>query len=425
MGVLQCLSVVALRQLVGGACNAVGMSGAGDDVVKFLTNHFTNHSQKLTNALQSANDRAWEAFEIALAGDSLWQRCTVAAEDKAFAEQVRAFLNDSPLRKVKAEDRPVLDKALQELRSARKRGALAGGALAPAQLAKEAGAFARFSDPQKLLDAERTLLKQVAGNLGETCPNLNRVILAKVNPPLLAVAVRYYFRREIETDRELFQGLAFVKLEALPESQDKGFAALTEALSRHGDRVERTLAELSQVVIAIDERTKTIESTTKSTHDLVQGLDARITNLVEQLQLQNREVRARDSMSIRNDAERQLVKQLVAEYRSLPEERRRQLPGLLSNLGKLELAAGDFGEAQKKFQTVADMQSDPKAQAEAHFNAYQAALQRAAWAEALASFRQAIALDAARFTPFPEEYEPTRILGAAASAWRFSVITAS
>src|ERR1019366_5603273 len=48
----------------------------------------------------------------------------------------------------------------------------------------------------------------------------------------------------------------------------------------------------------------------------------------------------------------------------------------------------------------------------AHYNAYQAALQRQDWLAALASIRQAILLDAARFAPFPADYEPTRILGA-------------
>jgi hypothetical protein len=61
MGVFQTLSVVALRQLVGGACNAVGISAGGEAVVTFLTNRFVNHSQKLTSALQTANEQAWKA----------------------------------------------------------------------------------------------------------------------------------------------------------------------------------------------------------------------------------------------------------------------------------------------------------------------------------------------------------------------------
>jgi tRNA A-37 threonylcarbamoyl transferase component Bud32 len=396
--VFQSLSVVALRQLVCGACNAVGMGAAADDIVRFLNDRFTNHSQKLTSALQTANDRAWKALEIALAGDSLWHRCTAAADDRELGNQIRGFLDVSPLRKVKAEQRPILEKALQELRTARNKGLLAGGPLAPEVLAKEVAALAAFRDPQAVMDAEWKALTRVADELREMCPNLYHVLRAKISPPVLAVALKYYFRREIETDAELFRGLAFAKLEALQDSQDKGFAALTEALARQGSRVEQALAEISGVLDEIVKR--------------IQALEGQVNKVLERLQFQHREVRPSDSMSIRGDEEQHFVKQLVVQYRALPEERRRQLPGLLNNLGKLELAAGDFGEAQQKFQIVAKMESDATAKAEAHYNAYQAALQRQAWVGALASIRQAIALDAARFSPVPDEYEPTRILGA-------------
>ncbi len=86
---------------------------------------------------------------------------------------------------------------------------------------------------------------------------------------------------------------------------------------------------------------------------------------------------------------------------------------MLNNVGKLEVATGDFEAAQHDFQTVATMTTEPKVQAEAHHNAYQAALERQQWTEALAAVQQAIAIDPARFTPFPlERYEPKRILGA-------------
>ncbi len=376
MGIFLSLSGIALREVVGGALQKVGLSG-GDAVIDVLTERFTDHSQRLTKALQSANERSWKALEVALAGDSLWERCKTAlasAEDRAFREQVRAFLDISPLAKSSAEDVQLFKKALKELRDVRSGGALKAGSLTPSELAREAGALARFNDPQALLDAEWRLVDQAAGELRERSPNLWKLLVARPKagnrPSLLAVAMRYYFRREVESDQALFQGLA-------------------------------------------------IEVVT-DTNARVRGLEEQIQKLLERLQLQGREVRPSDSMSLRNEGERQLVKQLVTVYRSLPEEKRRQLPSLLSNLGKLELAAGDFGEAQQKFQTVANMVSDPKAQAEAHHNAYQAALQRQQWAEALASIRQAVALDPARFAPFPlDRSNPHAFWGLAALAWRF------
>ncbi len=430
MSVFQRLSVIALRQVVGGACSIPGVGEGVDAVVGYLADRFTNHSQKLTTALQTANERSWKALEIALAGDSWWERCKVAvarAEDKAFAEQVRIFLDLSPFKDRTEEDARIFEAALKELRAARSRGALAGGGLAFGDLAKQAGAFARFDNPQALLDAEWQVIDQTAGELQESCPNLWKVLVGKTpsaqnsstgspsllswfrkpaaqkpstrSPSILAVAVRYYFRREVETDQELFQGLAFVKLDALQESQDKGFAALTGVLQQQGQRLNNLLDDIYGKMDEIDQGVKRLE--------------LQMQKLLEQFQLQNREVRPSDSMSIRNEGERQFVKRLVAEYRALPEEKRRQRPGLLNDLGKLELAAGDFGEAQKTFETVAKMESDPKAQAEAHHNAYQAALQRREWVEALVSIRQAVVLDPARFVPFPlDRYEPTRILGA-------------
>jgi hypothetical protein len=248
MSVIQSLSIVALRQLVGGACSVLGITGAGDKVVDFLTDRFTDHSQKLTTALQTANERAWKALEIALAGNSLWERCKVAlarAEDKAFAQQVRTFLDVSPFKSQKDEHVQVFRKALKELRDARSKGLLTEGRLAFLELAREAGTFASFENPQVLLDAEWKVIDQTASEL-RGCPHLSNVLRARtrsaqnpaiLKPSILAVGVRYYFRREVETDEELSRGLTFAKLEALGEAQETGFAALTKALTQQGERL--------------------------------------------------------------------------------------------------------------------------------------------------------------------------------------------
>ena len=102
-----------------------------------------------------------------------------------------------------------------------------------------------------------------------------------------------------------------------------------------------------------------------------------LVKLSEAYHLQNRrELRPSDSLSIRNDTERELVKRLVASYRALPEEQRLNKPALLNALGRLEMIAGEFAAAQKDFQQVATLVTDTTAKAEAHFNAYRAALDR-------------------------------------------------
>src|SRR5262249_22173330 len=158
------------------------------------TERFTDHSQRLTVALQTANERSWKALEVALGGESLWDRCKGAlarAEDKAFREQVRAFLDASPLTKASARYAEIFRNALKELRAARDGGLLTRGSLSPNELAREAGAFARFTDPLALLDCERKVVEGIADELREACPNLRKVLLARdgPNPSLLAVAV--------------------------------------------------------------------------------------------------------------------------------------------------------------------------------------------------------------------------------------------
>src|SRR4051794_18347791 len=103
MQLFQNLTVPALRQVLSGAMSSVaGQFGADAAVavVDFLQQRFTDQSERLTGALTQANERAWNSLEIALAGDSLWERCKLlmaSSEDKGFRQQVRAFLDATPL----------------------------------------------------------------------------------------------------------------------------------------------------------------------------------------------------------------------------------------------------------------------------------------------------------------------------------------
>ncbi len=147
-------------------------------------------------------------------------------------------------------------------------------------------------------------------------------------------------------------------------------------------------------------------------------LYAKVLQMLEQQQMHQRPVHVGDSLSIRSDGERQRVKEFLAHYRRLPEEQRRASPALLNGLGKLQVATGDYQNAQEAFTRVAEMSPDAKSRAEGHYNAYHAALERASledgsYQTALAELKQALRHDPARFAPFPlNEYEPRRILGA-------------
>src|SRR5262249_28623960 len=138
-----------------------------------------------------------------------------------------------------------------------------------------------------------------------------------------------------------------------------------------------------------------------------------VLELQKRFDLARAEVRPRDSLSIRNEAERRMVKEVGARYRALPEDQRRGAPALLNAVGKLEVAAGSFQSAERDFSAVASLVNDPQAQAEAHHNAHRAALEARDWVTALRELLQAVRLDGKRFAPFPiGKYQPLRILGA-------------
>jgi tetratricopeptide (TPR) repeat protein len=419
MGIDLNLSVLAMRPLIDGACAAVGVIRSGEAVVGFLTERFTDHSQKLMQALQTANEHAWKALEVALAGESFWEKCQVLVargEHKAFGRQMRAFLDASPVPGLSSRGPEFRQKCLRELRAARKARLLTRANLDARQLAKQAGHFARFADPTQLLDAEWGIVEQAADELrGAGHANLAQLLALRPPEglPLLVIAARYFFRRQVEEDPKLAQGLAFARMEKLAKAQEQGFAALGAVMAEQGQQLEGLLSEIQAVVVETHEAVLDLQSRLTGQGEQVRQIGQAVQKLLEQHQLQRRAMRPGDSLSIRNDNERQLVKQLVARYRALPEGERQQAPALLSAVGKLEVVAGDFDAAQKDFQAVALMEPNDKGQAEAHYHAYLASLEKRDWPEAIQELARAVKLDARRFAPFPVgKYQPIRILGA-------------
>src|SRR5262249_19128063 len=428
MSIAENLCALALKGVVSGACKFAGVEagmGAAEGIAGLLTQPFADHSQALTRALRKATEHAWKAVEVALAGDSFWDKCKLvfsSADDKAFREQVRPFLDACPLAELSGKVQFRQD-CLRELRAAAKANLLAVGSLDPAALARQPAPFPRYNDPQALLEAEMQTLEQMGEGLRAAgYPNLAAFVALRPQrgEPILVIAARFFFRRNIEEDSRLFQGLAFAQLEALQDAQEQAFAGLHKTLVEQGDRIEAVLLDVQSALAGI-------QQTLTATHDTALDIRAQQQRPSEQtrdlygavLELQNKldlmhtELRPRDSLSIRNDGERHLVKQLVARYRSLPEGERRGLPALLNAIGKLEVASGDFDAAQRDFAVVADMVRDPTAQAEAHFNGYRAALERRDWEAALKDIQESARLDPARYAPFPlNKYLPQRILGA-------------
>ncbi len=421
MRISQNMCALALQQMIGGACSALGCTpgaSAIEGVATFLTQRFMDNSQRLNDALLRANAQAWKTLEVALAGDSLWDRCKVmlsSGEDRAFRELVRPFLDGCSLAEISGKTQFRHD-CLRELRAAAKADLLTGGSLDPEALARQAGAFARFGDPQSVLEAEGAALDQVAEDL-RTAGHVNLAAFVAIRPQrgssLLVIAARYFFRRSVEEDEKLFRGLSFAQLDSLRQAQDQAFAGLHQLFREQAHQLERMLADVQVTVTATHDTVLDIQAEQQRQSEQTRDIYTAVVEMQRRLDLMHTELRPRDSLSIRNDTERQLVKELVGRYRNLPEEKRQQLPALLHAIGKLEVAAGDFQAAQLDFAMVAGMVGDPRAQAEAHMNAFRAALERRDWTTALQEIREAARLDPARFSPFPmNKFQPQRILGA-------------
>jgi hypothetical protein len=134
---------------------------------------------------------------------------------------------------------------LRDLRAARKAGLLAGS-LDTATLAQQGSAFARYADPVAVLEAEWQTLGTLIEQL-RTAGHRDLADFLALRPvaemPLLVVAVRYFFRREMEDDPALMAALSFAKLEQLSSTQEAGFDALSSLLAKNTQRLDGLLEQ--------------------------------------------------------------------------------------------------------------------------------------------------------------------------------------
>ncbi|MFO0877452.1 MAG: protein kinase [Gemmataceae bacterium] len=386
MSLVRSLIGYGLRQVIG---------PASEEVLGFVEQRFTDPSQALPRALARANERAWQALAIALAGDSLLDQLRVffsAGDEKAIRAHLRAFLEHCPL-PGELSALPFRRLCLDELKQLRKSDELSVVGLPASQVAQVTTSFSWCGDRQALISSAHQAVSQLADGLAPTCPNLGRLLRSSApsSPPLLMAAFSYFFRREVECDAELARGLILDGLQQLSAQHASALAQVNEALGSLGDRFDQVFDQLNRI----------------------EGLLEEVLRRVSQAGMQHGEVKPHHSLSIRNEEERQAVRQLLARFRQLPPEQQKQAPTLLVGLGKLQLGSGDFSAARQMFDEAAHSFTAPTEQAEAHYNAFRAALEENRWDAALASIQKAAELDAQRFTPFPlHRYRPQRILGA-------------
>src|SRR5262249_39585440 len=137
-----------------------------------------------------------------LAGESV-RTVIDSADDKAFREQVRLFLLNAQFGG-QAAGGDFTARCLDELRAARDAGVLAPEETDPAKLAHGLGDLTPFGEPTALLAAQWKVADELAADLhAGGYPTLAAFVALRpagdpTAAPLLAVAVRYYFRRSVE-----------------------------------------------------------------------------------------------------------------------------------------------------------------------------------------------------------------------------------
>ncbi len=412
MGTQQRVASLVLSQLALGAVQANDESASN-----FLSRQLSDPRSGLLRALQRSQENAWRALEIALAGHSFLDRCKAllpGADYRAVEVLVGRFLGTLPQGWAGSASATVRERALQELRAARRAGVLEWGTPDPGEFTAQATQLARLDDPAAELEAEHRATATLADELTEqSYLVLARIIIPRQGPPFLGVAARYFFRLQAESDAALSRGLTWVPRVELTQVQEQGLAGLAQILTQYGKEVERALEVVREAVgPALIEALDVLQEARRHGR-AVQTLAQAVLGVLGPRQLDRREVRAADSASVANDGERQHILKLVSHFRALPQAQRRQMPALLNALGKLQILAGDFEGAGCDFQEAAGLLGDGRARAEVHHNAYRAALECHDWTGALRELISAARLDARRFAPFPMgKYQPQGILGA-------------
>ena len=173
-------------------------------IVGVVEKHFTDHSQTLPKALARANDRAWQALSIALAGDGFLDKIKVffaSGDDKGIREQVRLFLQDKSIG-FEGTSADFRKQCLVELNG--KKGWLAVGpepSLRTMLLVKRQ-ISSDTPIPRAMVDGAEQVMGQIADDLASDYPNLASCCgnVHAGGPPLLVSAFAFFFRREVETN---------------------------------------------------------------------------------------------------------------------------------------------------------------------------------------------------------------------------------
>ncbi len=188
---------------------------------RLILSCFGSGKPALPDALARANDRAWQAVGLALAGDGFLDRIKslwVGQDFKAVRDQLRQFLEQT-LAGFQGPSAELRAHCLDEFQRLCKAGRLAFRELSRAPVS-----LPRLGNPVEVRQAAERAIADVADGLAAAAPHLAEV-LRRPTPdgtPLLAAAFAYFFRRELKENAELARGMTFESLRLLSAAQERG-----------------------------------------------------------------------------------------------------------------------------------------------------------------------------------------------------------
>jgi hypothetical protein len=213
------LIAYCLRQVVGGPAEP-----AADRIGR----HLADPDRALARALSEANDRAWHALGLALAGEGL------VAAPQGRGSWVAGGESAGP-----ASEGPDADfraACLAELLRARAEGALGCGDMTPAEVARCAAGFPRPAESAALIAGAQKVVGALAEELAPRYPGLAWLVRQCIpaGPPLLAAAFAYFFRAEAGAVGRLAGELALGNLAPLAGPLEHWLAEPRLAFGRSG-----------------------------------------------------------------------------------------------------------------------------------------------------------------------------------------------
>ncbi len=324
----------------------------------WLNTHFADPNELLPKAIKRSTEQTWQALAMALDDQpSLGERL----KNKFAPGVVKGMA--VPLRVLIAErDAEFRRRCRDELTRLRLDGTV------DAEWRQAVVESPAFTTPTEALEHSRTVIGEEVATLRRAgftdLPQLIELELPNGGGSLLLHVFNSFLRATVADNPELSQFLSFNLLENISDQQSYALELLEEIRQRLPDEAE---------------------------HEPVVPPGA--TAILRSLQ------------------DKRTFKDLLTRVEALPEAQRP--PELVDHLGRLGMAVGQFPEAQRLFTASAEHQPEPRAQAEAHYNTYRAALEHHDWPAAQAALQQAANLDPERFEPFPlDRYTLKKILGA-------------